>query len=367
MTIRCLPHAIHLAVREFLSKIKASNVDKILEEEVETAADFTEEMAEAVCTLDRALAESSDEAVMLEQDVDSIDLSSVTQKIRQISKIARLSPQCTEDFQKSIKIVNALELDNKNKLEVLNLILDVVTRWNSTYFMLKQGKYLHAAIDEICQRNDLYRRYRVSTVEWDVLDLVIEFLEVFWVASEQMSSASFPTLSISLLIYTKLIRHVEAFMKTTVAQENPIAQEGLQACKEKLEKYYNKSTAESEYYYAAADHRIKHNLFNQNPDMFTKQWRQRMDLDFKENLARYSPSSATPASPSTSTTTPPTPAILRSSSTTALSDLYLDTGLLGVKGTSAEPMLENAEAEYAQYLAHRVQLDEIGMDALTYY
>jgi hypothetical protein len=57
-------------------------------------------------------------------------------QVQQISKLTRSSPQRSQEFKKTITIVNAINKDTKLKL--LNLILDVVTRWNSTYFMVKR-------------------------------------------------------------------------------------------------------------------------------------------------------------------------------------------------------------------------------------
>ncbi|KAG7093517.1 hypothetical protein E1B28_007191 [Marasmius oreades] len=66
-----------------------------------------------------------------------------------------------------------------------------------------------------------------------------------------MSAGDFPTLSSALLVYTKLIRQVDSLMQSDTTILNSEVLAGLKACKVKLEKYFDKSTYESEYYYAA--------------------------------------------------------------------------------------------------------------------
>ncbi|KAG7089737.1 hypothetical protein E1B28_011391 [Marasmius oreades] len=165
MTVRCLPHAIHLAVRDFLVTMKAAEEGDIDENEVEVAGGLTEEIAECIAVQDRRMAEMPDEELLNEQNEDGIDVQAVVQKIRQISKISRSSPQRSEDFKKTISIVNAVANDTNIKLKLLNLILDVVTHWNSTFFMVKRAQELQSAIDELCIQNDLYKKYKISKNE----------------------------------------------------------------------------------------------------------------------------------------------------------------------------------------------------------
>ncbi|KAJ8081603.1 hypothetical protein PM082_007449 [Marasmius tenuissimus] len=281
-------------------------------------------MAEATVSWDREMAEGSDEEVLANQENDGIDLRNVIQKVHEISKISHSSPQHLKDFKKSIKIVDALEREESQKLKLLNLILNV------------------KAVNKFCQRNDLYWKYRVTAAERDVVSLMVEFLQVFREASKQMSAGHFPTLLSSLLVYTKLMHHIKTFIKSDIALLNPELKAGLEACKEKLEKYFDKSTYESEYYYAAADHQIKLALSKKNKDLFSDNWQQENDKAFHKNLAKYStPTSTSPPSP---------PSLLRLSSISGMSNLFLDEELLG-SHVSSNSTAETADVEYAQYLA----------------
>ncbi|KAF5338577.1 hypothetical protein D9758_016974 [Tetrapyrgos nigripes] len=331
MTVRCLPHAIHLVVRAFLIELKAVGEDDIDPNQVEAPGSAglgknPEETAEEVTVQDEGMAEMSDEELLAAQVRDGIDVEVVVQKIRQISKLTRSSPQRSEEFHKTISIVNAIS-NPSVKLRLLNLILDIITRWNSTYFMVKRAKELRAAIDELCTQNDLYKKYKISSEEWEVIDVIVEFLE--------------------------LMNAVDKFMESDIAKKNTSVQAGLVACKEKLEKYYDKSTYESHYYYAAAvlDPRLKHKLFEANPNLFTRDWRHRMETAFKERLTLYS--AAAPASTANPSTTPQTPFVSNTNSrSSSIDDLFNDESLLGSSAGSPSAT-ETAEEEYARYLGDR--------------
>ncbi|KAF5361627.1 hypothetical protein D9758_007393 [Tetrapyrgos nigripes] len=342
MTVRCLPHAIHLAVRAFLIELKAVGEDDIDPNQVETPGSAgleknPEETAEEVTVQDEGMAEMSDEELLAAQVRDGIDVEVVVQKR-------------SEEFRKTISIVNAIS-DPSVKLRLLNLILDIITRWNSTYFMVKRAKELRAYYTNT--RNDLYKKYKISSEEWEVVDVIIEFLEIFRTCSEKMSAGNFPTLSASLLVYVKLMNAVDKFMESDIAKKNASVQAGLVACKEKLEKYYDKSTYESHYYYAAAvlDPRLKHKLFEANPNLFTRDWRHRMETAFKECLTLYS--AAAPASTANPSTTPQTPFVSNTNSrSSSIDDLFNDESLLGSSAGSLSAT-ETAEEEYARYLGDR--------------
>ncbi|ESK86669.1 pro-pol protein, partial [Moniliophthora roreri MCA 2997] len=149
MTTHCLLHAIHLAVQAFLLEIKAAEEGDIDEDEIEVSSEWTEEMAEGVTVQDWGMTEKTDQKLLNEQDDNSVDVKAIVQKIQQISKLTHSTPQHSEEFKKTISIMNAVTDDKSRKLHLLNLILDVVTQWNSIYFIVKQTQDLCAAINEL--------------------------------------------------------------------------------------------------------------------------------------------------------------------------------------------------------------------------
>jgi len=67
-----------------------------------------------------------------------------------------------------------------------------------------------------------------------------------------MGDSKYPTLSISLFTYVKLHTKLRKFQRSAEAQMNSSLRNGISSAREKLMKYFDCSTYESEYYYFAA-------------------------------------------------------------------------------------------------------------------
>ena len=68
-----------------------------------------------------------------------------------------------------------------------------------------------------------------------------------------MGGSKYPTLSISLFTYVKLHTKLRKFQRSAEVQMNSSLRNGISSAHEKLMKYFDRSTYESEYYYFAAD------------------------------------------------------------------------------------------------------------------
>ena len=66
-----------------------------------------------------------------------------------------------------------------------------------------------------------------------------------------MSGQKYPTLSASLFTYTKLMKHLNMIKVTAKVQTSHILHGAINAAFAKLDKYFDCSTWESEYYYYA--------------------------------------------------------------------------------------------------------------------
>jgi hypothetical protein len=81
ITVRCLAHVIHLAVRAFLIELNAANVDDIDPDEVEVPGKMTEAMAEEMTLPDGRTGEKTDEELLAEQENDGVDIKVIVQKV----------------------------------------------------------------------------------------------------------------------------------------------------------------------------------------------------------------------------------------------------------------------------------------------
>ncbi|CAE6378200.1 unnamed protein product [Rhizoctonia solani] len=141
--IRCLAHIIHLAVMSLLRGVKAVPASTNVRDFNHNDHTLTIEEAELIVSDDNLEALKSDEHELADP---LVDLRSGIEKIRKIAQIVRSSPQRMEFFK---TIAGRIEEDNERhakakgepytKRLIKNLILDIVTRWCSTFYMLERA------------------------------------------------------------------------------------------------------------------------------------------------------------------------------------------------------------------------------------
>ncbi|CAE6380725.1 unnamed protein product, partial [Rhizoctonia solani] len=282
--IRCLSHVIHLSVMSLLRGVKAipRNVDiRAFNPGDQT---LTSEDAEAFVADGNKEADELDDSGIVDS---TVDLASAIDKIRKIAKIVRSSPQRMELFRDTAKSIEdyyekkALSLGKRyTRKTVKNLILDVVTRWNSVYFMLERALEFSEAIDSLTShpKVKIFRAYALSKADWESVALVCKWLNYFRSASTMMAAEKYPTLSFSLRIYFVLIAYVSRLEESLEVQGSAALEAGIHACKSKLLEFFDKSTFDSEYYYFATilDPRFKDSLFQSSDgltsSLFSEDW-----------------------------------------------------------------------------------------------
>ena len=129
-------------------------------------------------------------------------------KIHNVVRFVRSSPSRTQKF----KVYIEREKISSNKL----LCPDVVTRWNSTYFMLEAAKKYQKVFDRLELHDAQYIRgfclskpkMYPSSIDWEYARYFIKVLKVFYDATLTLSGSLYVTSHIFLrqlcLIYTQL-------------------------------------------------------------------------------------------------------------------------------------------------------------------
>lgn len=238
-TVWCLAHVVHLAITVLMVAIKVAKKGDIWEEEAKI--DLAINLASVADA--EHLSEDSDkngddkedkDQIVLMQQYNNVDMTSPIQKVRSASEIVMLSlidfdlsqsdaqaisklaqswPQCAEHFKDVINHINKLiactnqekkakdgeNTDLDTQLKNLNLILDVITCWNLTFFMLEHTLKLREvseqwfesshlpmcssvakAIDYICGEhgNKIYWKYWLSRNEWKIIEFLTKILKV---------------------------------------------------------------------------------------------------------------------------------------------------------------------------------------------
>ncbi|GES96419.1 zinc finger BED domain-containing protein RICESLEEPER 2-like [Rhizophagus clarus] len=164
--VRCLAHIINLAVQNILKALKGEAPEN--------------------------------ENEILQENVSIGSILGVVTKLRILITKIRASPQRKERFKRQCVALNVKSLE---------LIPDIRTRWNSTFYMIKRA---------FCLR------------------------ECFQKATIEMSSENSPTLGQTVPIYNYLIDNIEDFLKETNTKSNDIINAANDA-KSKLQQYYPSS------------------------------------------------------------------------------------------------------------------------------
>ncbi|CUA76039.1 Zinc finger BED domain-containing protein DAYSLEEPER [Rhizoctonia solani] len=291
--IRCLPHVIHLAVMALLLGINAIPPNTNIRTHIDDDSSFTEEDAENVVAGDDREVHENGAAID-----PTVNLKSACDKIRKISRLVRSSPQRMELFK---TLATRIEEDKEQKgkfskrpyikKRIKNLVLDVVLRWNSLYFMLERALEFREAIDALCSHSlgKVYEPYRLSDSDWEMVSFICGWLKFFRGATQKMSGEKYPTLSFSLRVYSLLINYVSTLADAPSVQSVPSLMNGLEACQAKLLEFFDKSTFDSEYYYFATvlDPRFKDSLFRNEPDLFSPEWAEDCAKALEETCELY--------------------------------------------------------------------------------
>ena len=80
----------------------------------------------------------------------------------------------------------------KDKSQCLNLVQDVVTRWNSTFLMLQRFIILQPVIRDVLLDQQWQRKLdtRITNADWSLMEKVVMVLKVFYEATVRLSSNS---------------------------------------------------------------------------------------------------------------------------------------------------------------------------------
>ncbi|CAB5204061.1 unnamed protein product [Rhizophagus irregularis] len=93
-----------------------------------------------------------------------------------------------------------------------NLLLDIKTRWNSTYLMLERALMLQEPLDDITGLDRDLNAFAILKKEWSTIKELCHVLKKFYSATLYMSKSQFVTLSSSIPIYNSLLNHFELLL-----------------------------------------------------------------------------------------------------------------------------------------------------------
>lgn len=122
---------------------------------------------------------------------------------------------------------------NFYKMEYLVPIIDVATRWNSTFQMLQRADYLKTPLRALCLSEKNLNKFLMSEREWHDLDRVKVLLAKFDRSSQLLSMQRHPTIAAYIPTMNWLLESLQDFISENPGPMADAAENGLQ----KLKKY----------------------------------------------------------------------------------------------------------------------------------
>lgn len=99
-------------------------------------------------------------------------------------------------------------------IKFLSPKIDVCTRWNSTYDMLKVALLLKPALISLFQSNTAFHMYLLSEEEWCLCSEVQKFLKHFKTVSTVLGGDSYVSLPYVIVAFNMLLDKIENKIQT---------------------------------------------------------------------------------------------------------------------------------------------------------
>lgn len=145
-------------------------------------------------------------------------------KLRKLIKKVRKSCQMREKLWKLCQVYG---------IKYLVPIIDVKTRWDSTFEMIERAAYLKTPLRALCSNEKSLKSLLMSESEWSVLGSLQVLLQKFHRSTKRMSMERHPTICSYLPTLDWLLESLKSFIKDNSGAMSSAAQKGL----DKLEEY----------------------------------------------------------------------------------------------------------------------------------
>jgi hypothetical protein len=131
-------------------------------------------------------------------------------QLRAIVKWSRSSPQRRQKWKEEQKA------EQRDGDRAVMLILDVRTRWSSTFAMLQRALRFRATIDRVTRLHDgptELNGLKMLAEEWKIIDVTCRWLKTYADATLELSLGRFPTASSAFLTFSWLMEDVKSMLR----------------------------------------------------------------------------------------------------------------------------------------------------------
>ena len=150
------------------------------------------------------------------------------EKIRDSVKFVKGSESREKMFEACVETVGIV---NKNDA---GLILDVATRWNSTFLMLSRAIKFKDALRNLSEVEPSYKCFP-SELEWSREALIKEFLSPFSEMTKLISGSSYPTAN----LYFMQVWKIESWLREHATSDDEIIRDMVKIMRLKFDKYWD--------------------------------------------------------------------------------------------------------------------------------
>lgn len=238
---RCLSHVLNLGVQDILKIFNRGLED--------TDAGLLEE--------EKILEDLDDD--MEEDSTLSTPIGKIISKVRNLFKKIRFSEQLREKLR-SYCIVE--------KIDFIEPVRDIKTRWNSTFDMLSTAIRLKRALELLIMSVEKKKNFFLSEIEWELLSNIVNLLFHFKKLSDLLCGEEYVTLSLAVFNFNVMLDKIEKTVNILDVKKdwNEIDELfiiAIQAGRDKMLKHYRKFN----WIYSAViilDPRFKLEMFKKN-------------------------------------------------------------------------------------------------------
>ena len=131
--------------------------------------------------------------------------ATIISRIHRLVVLIRSSPQREQNFKNMVAA-------GKPKIIAsdLTVILDVSTRWNSTFHMLLRAKRLRVPIDMFINSDSSFQKYRLTSDEWAFLEHVLNILQPIDDVTNFLSKSKYPSISLVIPAYSGCLEQIQS-------------------------------------------------------------------------------------------------------------------------------------------------------------
>ncbi|KAI9556097.1 hypothetical protein GHT06_018669 [Daphnia sinensis] len=157
-------------------------------------------------------------------------------KLHKLVKAVRASPQRLKKLKEFC--------GTENNVDKLVPILDVDTRWSSSFEMIERALKIKTALDSLTNSERDLRRLELEDEEWTLLIEIQSFLKPFAEITRVAEGSTFPTLVFAVPLYNSLMIVLDGYEeeKDDFVHDFLII-DAARSANLKLKAYYNKTTS----------------------------------------------------------------------------------------------------------------------------